>query len=424
MDVPEGWQKTVLSEVAEVRLGRQRSPSRAVGPNMRPYLRAANIGWGQLKLDDVKEMDFTPAEYEIYALRPGDILLNEASGSSAEVGKPAVYRGEIEGACFQNTILRVRAKAEANVEFLFQLLMQTAQHGDLGDSSAGTNIQHIGRARLAGWPVDLPPLAEQKKIAEILGSVDEAIQATQTVVDQTRKVKQGLLQQLLTRGIGHTRFKQTEIGEIPESWEVVEFGSLGAPGRPFLRTGPFGSSMKSEHFTKTGTPVLTIQSLGVGYVEEAGLFFVGDEKAKELAEYAVQPGDLVFSRVADIGRSVVIPPGADGWIISSNLMRICPDPSRISSLFLMYSIVGGGPVTTQIEQLSGSSGRPVVSSSVVKKIRFPLPPLEEQVEMAGSIRVMEEQHLTQKAVLERTQTLKAGLMNDLLSGRVRVQVPA
>ncbi len=70
----------------------------------------------------------------------------------------------------------------------------------------------------------LPPLAEQKKIAAILSSVDEAIQATEAVIEQTRRVKDGLLQDLLTRGIGHTRFKQTEIGEIPESWEVRQLG--------------------------------------------------------------------------------------------------------------------------------------------------------------------------------------------------------
>ena len=75
-------------------------------------------------------------------------------------------------------------------------------------------------------PLLLPPLPEQTKIAAILSSVDEAIAATQSVIDQTRKVKQGLLQDLLTRGIGHTRFKQTEIGEIPEAWEVKRLDSV------------------------------------------------------------------------------------------------------------------------------------------------------------------------------------------------------
>ena len=74
----------------------------------------------------------------------------------------------------------------------------------------------------------LPPLPEQKKIAAILSSVDEAIQATEAVIEQTRRVKDGLLQDLLTRGIGHSRFKQTEIGEIPESWEVQLLDTVGS----------------------------------------------------------------------------------------------------------------------------------------------------------------------------------------------------
>ncbi len=73
----------------------------------------------------------------------------------------------------------------------------------------------------------LPPLLEQKKIAEVLESVDEAIAKTEAVIAQTERVKQGLLQQLLTRGIGHTKFKQTDLGEIPESWEVGIVGDLG-----------------------------------------------------------------------------------------------------------------------------------------------------------------------------------------------------
>ena len=67
---------------------------------MRSYMRAANVTWGGLDLSDVKEMDFTPAEYETYGLLTGDILLSEASGTADEVGKPAVWNGEVDGCCF------------------------------------------------------------------------------------------------------------------------------------------------------------------------------------------------------------------------------------------------------------------------------------------------------------------------------------
>ncbi|MBK6578673.1 MAG: restriction endonuclease subunit S [Sandaracinaceae bacterium] len=86
---------------------------------------------------------------------------------------------------------------------------------EIAASATGSTVKRIRVGQLDGGCL-LPPLPEQKKIAAILSSVDEAIQATQLVIDQTRRVKEGLLQDLLTRGLpGHTRFKQTEIGEIP-----------------------------------------------------------------------------------------------------------------------------------------------------------------------------------------------------------------
>src|SRR5688500_18949689 len=103
--IPKSWVPTRLASIADVRLGRQRSPARAKGPHMRPYMRAANVTWHGIDVTDVKEMDFTPSEYETYGLRRDDILLGEASGSPDEVGKAAIWRDEFPGACFQNTLI-------------------------------------------------------------------------------------------------------------------------------------------------------------------------------------------------------------------------------------------------------------------------------------------------------------------------------
>jgi type I restriction enzyme, S subunit len=104
--LPEGWEWSTFAAVADVALGRQRSPQHHTGPNMRPYLRSANVTWAGIDLSDVKEMNFHSGDAEAFALKPGDLLLNEASGSPNEVGKPAIWRGEIEGCCFQTQIRR------------------------------------------------------------------------------------------------------------------------------------------------------------------------------------------------------------------------------------------------------------------------------------------------------------------------------
>lgn len=165
--LPSGWVSVRLDELAEVRLGRQRSPKNHSGSRMRPYLRAANVTWSGLDLKDVKEMNFTEGESAVYELQPGDVLVAEASGSADEVGKPAIWRGEIDGCCFQNTLIRVRTLGPLP-EYLRYFLLAEAQSGRIGQASPGVGIHHIGAARLAAWRVPVAPLEEQKRIVDAI----------------------------------------------------------------------------------------------------------------------------------------------------------------------------------------------------------------------------------------------------------------
>lgn len=162
-DLPSA-ETRLLSDVAEVRLGRQRSPSNHSGDRMRPYLRAANVTWNKLVLSDVKEMNFTENESAIYRLQDNDILLTEASGSPAEVGKSAIYRGEVGDVCFQNTLLRVRCR-EGHAPFIHYFLLAEAMRGRFVAESKGVGIRHLGQARLARWHVELPTLERQIEAA-------------------------------------------------------------------------------------------------------------------------------------------------------------------------------------------------------------------------------------------------------------------
>lgn len=195
-ELPEGWAWASVAQLGEVRLGRQRSPKRAVGPNMRPYLRAANVTWHGLDLSSVKEMDFNPKEFETYRLRKGDILLGEASGSVDEVGKPAIWEGQIDGCCFQNTLIRVRAYSEA-VPYLHLRLLSDARSGALGRAARGVGIHHLGAQRAEAWVVALPPLAEQRRIvAEVerrLSVVSQAEAAVEANLARAERLRQSIL---------------------------------------------------------------------------------------------------------------------------------------------------------------------------------------------------------------------------------------
>ena len=168
----EGAKAVELHSIADVRLGRQRSPKNHTGDRMRPYLRAANVDWDTLRLGDVKEMQFTEAEETSYRLDPGDILLTEASGSPAEVGKSVIYAGEPANVCFQNTLLRVRCHS-ADPKFVQRYLLAEARAGRFMPDARGVGINHLGRARLAGLPIELPdPDAQARAVAECRDLVD------------------------------------------------------------------------------------------------------------------------------------------------------------------------------------------------------------------------------------------------------------
>ena len=196
--LPEGWAWATLAQLGEVRLGRQRSPKRATGPNMRPYMRAANVTWNGLDLSDVKEMDFTPAEYETYGLLTGDILLSEASGSADEVGKPAVWNGEVDDCCFQNTLIRVRAESEL-VPYLFHHLLSDARTGALGCAARGVGIHHLGAQRAETWAIAFPPLAEQRRIVAEVERRLSVIQQAEAAVEASRQRAARLRQSILKR---------------------------------------------------------------------------------------------------------------------------------------------------------------------------------------------------------------------------------
>ena len=161
--LPESWSYVPVEAVGEVFLGRQRSPQNHSGEHMHPYVRAANITWSGWSFSDVKEMNFNPRDFERYKLQIGDVLVNEGSGSADEVGKPAIWRGEIENCCFQNTLICVRP-FEKMSEYLYLVFLHAALSKAFVEETRGIGIRHIGKERFAAFLIPLPPIREQQEI--------------------------------------------------------------------------------------------------------------------------------------------------------------------------------------------------------------------------------------------------------------------
>jgi type I restriction enzyme S subunit len=177
--LPDGWRWTRLDMVSQVQLGQQRHPTHTSAEKKLPYIRAANITWSGLDLSDVNAMGFPdPARY---SLEYGDVLLSEASGSPLEVGKPAIWRDEIPGACYQKTLLRVRSfdKEAVLPEFLRLVFLRECFTGAFARLAPGVGIVHITAERLVAWMVPLPPTEEQKRIVE-------HVQALESQLDQVK----------------------------------------------------------------------------------------------------------------------------------------------------------------------------------------------------------------------------------------------
>jgi len=195
-ELPEGWVWSRVDQIADVRLGRQRSPKNHYGPHMRPYIRAANVTWRGIDISDILEMNFNPDELEIYRLHRGDILLSEASGSPNEVGKPAIWNNEIPDCCFQNTIIRIRAPDQL-VAFLHLHFLNDALTGRFGQIAKGIGIHHLGADRLSEMPVKIAPLAEQQRIvAEVerrLSVVAEIEAAVAANLKRAERLRQAIL---------------------------------------------------------------------------------------------------------------------------------------------------------------------------------------------------------------------------------------
>ncbi|MEW1660519.1 restriction endonuclease subunit S [Streptomyces sp. NPDC093707] len=402
-ELPPGWIAVRLEDIAEVRLGRQRSPKNHTGDQMRPYLRAANVDWNGLKLDDVKEMNFTDAEVETYRLLPGDIVLGEASGSPREVGKPALWNGQIEDCCFQNTLIRVRPAKGVDSRYLLLLLRHEALRGSFAKGARGVGIHHLGAAKLASWPILLPPMSEQRRIAEAIegqvSRLDAAVSDLSLAHSKADRLKSLLLGKAVSGGFSDPvpeaeKFDETVIEQMskdrasrrwkrvspvevqgytpPENWTVVSLGSLSyASG--------YGTSTKCD-YEAPGQPVLRIPNVQGGTLDLADIKCAVDSEI-DLSKFFLESGDLLFVRTNGsrrlIGRVGVVDRPLP-YAFASYLIRFRLTPGIVEPRWV--ELVTQSPLWRRaIEQYAASSaGQYNLSTETLSRLPIPLPPLAVQ----------------------------------------------
>lgn len=184
----------------DIRLGRQRSPERATGPSMTQYMRSANVGYDELRMEDVLSMDFDETERERYRLLEGDVLVSEGSASPTAVGMPAVWRNELEGpVCFQNTLLRYRAIRDVTTpDFVRHWCLWAYESGAFRDTAgAAPGVRHIGLKKASAMQIRLPDLDAQADIVAALNPLADAVAALRAEAAHLLDVRGALLAALL-----------------------------------------------------------------------------------------------------------------------------------------------------------------------------------------------------------------------------------
>lgn len=314
--------------------------------------------------------------------------------------------------------------------FLYQFLLGV----DLAEFTQPGALPSVNQNIICRISVPNFSLPYQGKVHSILGAIDQVIESTQALIEKYQLIKSGLMHDLFTRGIGADGklrppreaapelYQETAIGWIPKEWRLAKLSSLSKAGTPHLKTGPFGSSLKGEHWVDEGIPVITIGALGEGEFINEELLFITEKYANFLREYRMRSGEIVFSRVADVGRSVVIGVEETGWVMSSNLMRIHLDEKLMNSVFLQSQLSFDSRLKKQIRCKVNTGGREVANSEVLNSLLFVFPPLSEQQLIIGRAEINNQKIRTEKFLLEKLRKQKAGLMHDLLTGKVQVKV--
>uniref|UniRef100_UPI0040482327 restriction endonuclease subunit S n=1 Tax=Aliarcobacter sp. TaxID=2321116 RepID=UPI0040482327 len=396
-NLPKGWEEVKLGDFCDI-LDNQRIPisseKRAEIKGNIPYYGANGVQ------DYINDFIFNETL----------VLLAEDGGNFNDYQtRPIAYM--IHGKSWVNNHTHVlRAKNGENY-FLFYSLV----HKDITSFINGGTRTKLNRGELVKIPIFVPPLEEQKKIADILSTVDKKIAFVEENINATEELKKGLMQKLLTEGIGHTEFKDSEFGRIPESWEVKSIDSIAKiSGRIGYRGYTVADIVKEGEGAITLSPSNIINNK----INFKNCTYISFFKYEESPEIKIYNGDILLVKTGSTYGKTAIVTGLNEKA-TLNPQIVVLKNIKMDNLYLSY-LMSSRIIQNQITQTIAGGAIPTLSQKNIEKYKFPIPPIEEQKQIAEILSTVDKkiENLKEKKLF--FQELKKGLMQKLLTGELRV----
>ncbi|MAT50566.1 MAG: hypothetical protein CMK32_05225 [Porticoccaceae bacterium] len=303
-------------------------------------------------------------------------------------------------------------------------LYYALKYRGVGDSISGSAQPQITGAGLRAIEFPAPPLPEQQKIAAILSSVDDVIEKTRTQIDKLKDLKTGMMQELLTKGIGHTEFKDSPVGRIPAAWDTYSAKELLSRKILLgLQDGNHGSQYpRSSEFVKHGVPYIAASHISeFGEIDFSQCPHLSQDHANRLRIRPAQSGDVILTHNATVGRTAIIPDDKHEVIASTSTTYYRTDPTKLLNRYLVTYFQSTAFVS-QLQAIMGQTTRNQVPITAQRELQIVLPPMYEQVAIATAIESVTIRIKMLRSKFDHLMLAKKALMQDLLTGKVRVNV--
>lgn len=370
------------------------------------------------------EASASAAEIERFGLRRGDVVITKDSETPDDIGIPSVIAEEIDDLVCGYHLALIRPHSdEIDSVYLAKQLSTSRVARYFALRASGSTRYGLPISAIESAEIPAPPKPEQTKIAEILSTVDRAIEQTEALIAKQQRIKTGLMQDLLTRGIDEhgnlrsektNKFKDSPLGRIPVEWEVCDLASVAE-----LVTS--GSRGWAKYYSTDGATFLRIGNLTRDHINLRfdDMAFVKPPKISEGKRTAVSTGDLLISITADLGIIGVIPEAFGEGYVNQHIALVRLSHAKVNSRFIGWFLSGRGG-QAQFEKLNESGAKAGLNLTTIRKLLIPLVDRAEQKKIATIIDTNSKKIRDLILQLQKLRALKTALMQDLLTGKKRV----